>query len=460
MIEFPRLPDPLGATGSDEGAPAEEGSSAFAEMLQRSLGRNLAPGFASRAPSRETDGEPPMGGDGDGGSDPGRPGGAGALGSGIVALGAATAASVPVDAGVPERHTGTEPTVADGSGSVAPGPEMPRVSLGSAPSLPVPATSIPAAGSTQADATVVETTQADPGTPPAAEPAPAHTDDPDEVVTVATMVSGYVAMGELATVTPIRAPGDVPDVGFGAGAGVDGAIDAPSASAPAAVAQSDPLVRPDAADGAGEGGVVSERAVGPAGPADVPSAEPGPVVSAIPSTSASAGDEALARLRARLGRHDVRRGGDAPPPSVAIGEPSGDGRTHAARPTQPTAPRPVPASGPASALAARIVEIADLVEARKLPQRVIIDMPELDDVRLAVTVRGTTVTITAPGRTELPGAVRAWIPALDAALAERGLDLGGGERRRDTGPGEHRPGRSVGGARARSGGKTDDDLRL
>ncbi len=457
MIEFPRLPDPVGVTGPEEGAEAEEGSAAFAEMLQRSLGRNLAPGFASRAPHRDAENEPSASGDG-GGS--GWLEGDGVVGSAAAALGVAIGDSAlgGADVASPDarRDTGV---AADGP----PVPEVPRAAPDptSSPAGPPPSLSVVEDGPPEPDAVPAATTQAEPETPSAPERSGPVGDGPDEVVTVATTVSGYVSMGELATVTPIRAPGDAPDAGPVDGPDPDGTIDAPSASAPASVAQSEPLVHPGAPDAPGEDRTASVRTSRPVDPARVPPGDAGAGAPAPPAVRPVAGDvdEALARLRARLGRHDVRRGGDAAPPTSLTAESAG-GRIHAGRPTQ-TGPQPtVPASAPVSALAARIVEIADLVEARRLPQRVIIDMPELDDVRLAVTVRGTTVTITAPDRPELPGAVRAWLPALDAALAERGLDLGGGGRRRDTGPGEQRPGRPIDGPRTRTRDTTDDDLRL
>ncbi|HHC08802.1 MAG TPA: hypothetical protein ENK55_08810 [Actinobacteria bacterium] len=402
MIDVPAFgADPFPAAPVPEAAPPAEPGVAFAQMLERSLGRNLTEGFRLRLGAVADDGTPgdprtaptpeeeaglparPAGPDVAGGEAPPSAGGPsdhpGLLG--LVAVGGATPhpAPGPGNAGADEPAPG---------GTVA--PELGEAPIdGATGSEPAPSGTVsgfplgrePAAGESPALRAGLEGGPDGPGTLL-----------PDEGGLEPVEPTGATDRRpfEAAASEGIEIPRSGPQVAVGASL----AVDRPAPASPPRI------------DGAVD-----------AAPAPVPGTDAAPAVPGPPQpVTVEAGLPPAATVEAVGARSE-----EDPPLPEATTPPDGVDEAVSGRGSARAAATSTP--GPAR-LANRIEEIVDLVEGGRIPRRVLIEVPELDDVRLAVSVRGSTVTITAPDRPELPRPVAAWMTELRSLLADRGLDLG------------------------------------
>ena len=89
----------------------------------------------------------------------------------------------------------------------------------------------------------------------------------------------------------------------------------------------------------------------------------------------------------------------------------------------------------ASALAERVMQAIDLQRTQPPPRSMVVDIPELEGLRLVVSVRSAGhVSVTPAGNTANPDAFAPFATDLSRVLAERGFVMNGDSRRQGYNP--------------------------
>ncbi len=132
----------------------------------------------------------------------------------------------------------------------------------------------------------------------------------------------------------------------------------------------------------------------------------------------------------------------------------------------PAAPSSAAAEGmqpQASALAERVMQAIDLQRTQPPPRSMVVDIPELEGLRLVVSVRSAGhVSVTPAGNTANPDVFTPFATDLSRVLAERGFVMNGDSRRQGSNPYDQdeappAPRRSTGFRRT---APVDNDLRI
>ena len=378
MIDFAPIPDPGPPTLVEPADSNPELGAAFAEMLQRSLGKNPVGPFVTTTDDGAVAADA-------GGSD----------GESVV----------PEDA---ETLSGEASPAAPPSMPAPPSPQGRAPTLTLSPEVTVPAELIVPAGAQIAEPATAPESAGLPmavsasrvGDTPTVSPAgpavPPPVSPSDETGSVGTGASGYVAAGEITTSTPLEVSPAAPLRGWVEIPVETNPTNSPTHSTPTEQVKVD-QIRPTAPG----------QPLDPAGAgATAPSLESSAVA------LSESGNEAVVGTTGVLGE----------------------------QPLTTSAPRP--AFGPTAAAAIdRVVRIAELRESMPPPQRVVVEMPEFE-LRLAVTVRGNIVHVAGATEDAVPVAFRPLVPFLDTALAARGYTLDAGGGRREEAAGESPHGRS------------------
>lgn len=381
MIEFRPMPEPSRPSGAEGGGEAASPDGAFSEMLQRSLGKNIVRGY--QEPAQEDAGQ-----DGEGNDE-----------------------------------------FSPGAGSVAPWP------LRSVPAPVVEHDVVQAEESLQGEPpqTVAEPVDGDDVTPHAPVPDSSIEPDPEPIIpaptpqstdpsSLATGTSGFVAGGEMTTSTSIQLSdaGPTERVPFGP---APAAFD--SGTEPVLPKPEGPLFgRPDL----GQVRVdlaPADNLTMPSGAIEMLSAlghEIASGESAQPSTTSSLSTPTL----------DGAEAIDPGPSSsdvIPIAAPGGSGE---AAPVADVVPSQAPTPSPA-AMVDRIMRVVEMRGQLPPPHRVVVELPQLEDVQVAVTVRGSVVHIASARGDAVPDAFRPMVGVLTAALAARGFTLNAETGGRDGG---------------------------
>lgn len=158
-------------------------------------------------------------------------------------------------------------------------------------------------------------------------------------------------------------------------------------------------------------------------------------------------------------------------PSTPVAEPvSADGgpalgtaQTGGATPSAASSTASVGLQPPASALAERVMQAIDMQRTQPPPRSMVVDIPELEGLRLVVSVRSAGhVTVTPASGTANPDVFAPFATDLSRVLAERGFVMNGDSRRQGYNPYNEEeappaPRRSTG---FRRPAPVDNDLRI
>lgn len=208
------------------------------------------------------------------------------------------------------------------------------------------------------------------------------------------------------------------------GAPAGGAGEPRPLTAPGAPASSGPTreVRGTASPGRGPAGVPMPRG-GVSLPGSGPAEGPEVAVTSPPGSAPPGSVDAGAPDR-RVGPGGDARGGDAPGvPAQAGTEIRGSG-----------VPGGASEAPPVSDAARRILGVVERLQHAPPPRQVVVELPDLDGLRVLVEARGTSVHVVVLHGPTQGGQLDALARELAAGLSARGFDLAGFSGGRDRGP--------------------------